>query len=46
MRHTHLVIGNPNMIVRYESKLSERLLDRIDIHIDVPHVVYDKLMIN
>jgi len=34
----------PNMIRRYESKLSGPLLDRIDIHVDVPRVEYDKLM--
>lgn len=34
----------PNMIKRYQSKLSEPLLDRIDIHVEVPRVEYDKLM--
>jgi magnesium chelatase family protein len=34
----------PNQIKRYESKLSGPLLDRIDIHVDVPRVEYDKLM--
>ena len=34
----------PNQIKRYQSKLSGPLLDRIDMHIDVPRVDYDKLM--
>ena len=34
----------PTMILRYQSKLSGPLIDRIDIHIDVPRVEYDKLM--
>lgn len=34
----------PNQITRYQSKLSGPLLDRIDIHVDVPRVDYDKLM--
>lgn len=32
------------MITRYQSKLSGPLMDRIDIHVDVPRVDYDKLM--
>lgn len=32
------------MILRYQSRLSGPLLDRIDIHVDVPRVDYDKLM--
>jgi len=36
----------PAMITRYQGKLSGPLLDRIDIHIDVPRVDYDKLMGN
>lgn len=35
---------SPTMITRYQAKLSGPLLDRIDIHIDVPRVEYDKLM--
>lgn len=34
----------PSMITRYQSKLSGPLLDRIDIHVDVPRVEYDKLL--
>lgn len=35
---------SPNLIERYQSKLSGPLLDRIDLHVDVPRVDYDKLM--
>jgi magnesium chelatase family protein len=35
---------SPTMITRYQSRLSGPLLDRIDIHVDVPRVDYDKLM--
>jgi len=41
---THACSCTPNMITRYQNKLSGPLLDRIDIHIDVPRVEYDKLM--
>ena len=34
----------PNQIQRYESRLSGPILDRIDIHVDVPRVDFDKLM--
>lgn len=34
----------PTMITRYQARLSGPLLDRIDIHVDVPRVDYDKLM--
>ncbi|MBI1259777.1 MAG: YifB family Mg chelatase-like AAA ATPase [Chloroflexi bacterium] len=34
----------PTMILRYQSKLSGPLIDRIDIHVEVPRVEYDKLM--
>lgn len=34
----------PTMITRYQSKLSGPLLDRIDLHVEVPRVEYDKLM--
>jgi magnesium chelatase family protein len=32
------------MITRYQSRLSGPLLDRIDIHVEVPRVDYDKLL--
>ncbi len=34
----------PNQINRYQAKLSGPLIDRIDMHVDVPRVDYDKLM--
>lgn len=34
---------SPAMIQRYAKRLSGPLLDRIDIHIDVPRIEYDKL---
>jgi magnesium chelatase family protein len=34
----------PTMIARYQAKLSGPLLDRIDMHVEVPRVDYDKLM--
>jgi magnesium chelatase family protein len=34
----------PTTIKRYEARLSGPLLDRIDIHVTVPRVDYDKLM--
>jgi magnesium chelatase family protein len=34
----------PTQITRYQSRLSGPLLDRIDIHVEVPRVDYDKLM--
>ena len=34
----------PTMITRYQSRLSGPLLDRIDIHVEVPRVDYDKLL--
>lgn len=41
---THTCTCTPNMIARYQSRLSGPLLDRIDIHVEVPRVDYDKLM--
>ncbi|PJF39667.1 MAG: magnesium chelatase [Phototrophicales bacterium] len=41
---SHTCTCTPNMIQRYEAKLSGPLLDRIDIHLEVPRVEYDKLM--
>jgi len=40
----HTCSCTPNQIKRYEAKLSGPLLDRIDMHIDVPRVDYEKLM--
>ena len=34
----------PNQIQRYRSRLSGPILDRIDIHVEVPRVDFDKLM--
>jgi magnesium chelatase family protein len=31
------------VVTRYQKRLSGPLLDRIDIHVDVPRVNYDKL---
>ena len=31
------------MVTRYQKRLSGPLIDRIDIHVDVPRVNYDKL---
>jgi magnesium chelatase family protein len=32
-----------NTITRYQKRISGPLLDRIDIHVEVPHVDYEKL---
>lgn len=40
----HPCTCSPTQISRYQGKLSGPLLDRIDIHIQVPRVDYDKLM--
>jgi len=42
--NTRACTCTPAMITRYQSKLSGPLLDRIDIHVEVPRVDYDKLM--
>lgn len=34
----------PNQIQRYQSRISGPILDRIDIHVDVPMVDFDKLL--
>ncbi|MGB9879912.1 MAG: YifB family Mg chelatase-like AAA ATPase, partial [Anaerolineae bacterium] len=34
---------SPSMITRYRKRISGPLLDRIDIHVDVPRVEYEKL---
>lgn len=36
----------PAMITKYQSKLSGPLLDRVDLHVEVPRVEYDKLLSN
>jgi magnesium chelatase family protein len=41
---THTCSCTPTMIARYQSRISGPILDRIDIHVDVPRVDYDKLM--
>lgn len=37
---------SPSMVTRYQKRLSGPLLDRIDIHIEVPRVEYEKLADN
>ena len=34
----------PTMIQRYQGRISGPMMDRIDIHVDVPRVDYDKLL--
>lgn len=34
----------PTMIQRYQGRISGPMMDRIDIHVDVPRVEYDKLL--
>ena len=40
---THTCTCAPSLILRYQKKVSGPLLDRIDIHLDVPAVKVDKL---
>ena len=40
----HSCTCTPNQIQRYRSRLSGPILDRIDIHVDVPRVDFDKLL--
>jgi len=40
---THECTCSPSMITRYQKRISGPLLDRIDIHIEVPRVDYKKL---
>ncbi|MBI1279398.1 MAG: YifB family Mg chelatase-like AAA ATPase [Anaerolineaceae bacterium] len=42
--NTRACTCSPTMITRYQGRLSGPLLDRIDLHVDVPRVEYDKLM--
>ena len=35
--------GSPGIVTKYQKRISGPLLDRIDIHIEVPRVEYDKL---
>ena len=41
--NSHRCVCNPAQIIRYQKKISGPLLDRIDIHIDVPKVETNKL---
>jgi magnesium chelatase family protein len=36
-------VCTPTQIIRYQKKVSGPILDRIDIHIEVPRIKYDKL---
>jgi magnesium chelatase family protein len=40
---SHQCICNPSQITRYKKKISGPLLDRIDIHLDIPAVKVEKL---
>jgi len=39
----HTCICSPNMIQKYRARISGPLLDRIDIHVEVPAVKYEEL---
>jgi len=34
---------SPSVVTRYQKRISGLLLDRVDIHVEVPRVNYDKL---
>jgi magnesium chelatase family protein len=40
---THNCTCSPSMVTRYQKRISGPLLDRFDIHIEVPRVNYEKL---
>lgn len=41
---THQCTCSPATVTRYQKRISGPLLDRIDIHIEVPRVAYEKLI--
>ena len=43
---THSCTCTPFQIIRYQKRISGPLLDRIDIHLDVPAVKVEKLTVN
>src|SRR3972149_8202991 len=40
---SHECTCTPAVVTRYQKRISGPLLDRIDIHVDVPRVAYEKL---
>jgi len=40
---THPCTCSPSAIIKYQKKISGPLLDRIDLHVEVPRVKFDKL---
>ena len=40
---THACTCSNNMVTRYQKRISGPLMDRIDLHLDVPRVEFDKL---